>query len=226
MKLLLIEDEYAVQSVVNKLLLDAGFLVEQAYDGLEGFEKAKKNKYDCVLLDIKLPSMNGFQILSALRQLGIKTPILILSSMHTIDDKIKALDMVADDYIHKQADTRELIARIKAVARRRYNHKRNILRAGNITIDISTFTTSIGHKHIDLTRTELHILMTLMRHMNTVVSRDELINEAWGERKSLVHSNTLDVHMKTLRHKVFADEACGVKISTLRGFGYMLESIS
>jgi len=220
MKVLVVEDEKFLLEDVQADLEEHKFTVDTAMDGETALSKARKNNYDVILLDLKLPKMSGFQVLSGLRMVGVKTPVLVMSAIKSTDDKVRVLDMGADDYIVKNFDNRELIARTKAMMRRGTTVKRNILKCQDVIINLSNMTVSRRGKNISLTKTELGILVELFRKKGDVVSREHLLENVWGEKEGRVRSNSVDVHMKTLRQKVEKKNTEKPLIETVRGYGY------
>ncbi|MDH3324699.1 MAG: response regulator transcription factor [Candidatus Peregrinibacteria bacterium] len=222
MKVLVVDDDNRVIEIITRSLKAENFVVDFALDRKNGFDKAKNNKYDVIVLDIMLGQdgkNSGFDIISGLRALGINTPILIVSSRTLIEDRILGLDLGADDYLIKNFSPAELVARVKALLRRRNVRRSNVLKCGKITINLSNLSVIRNDQQIKLSKKEFGILVELVRRKNTVVTREELIESTWGDSEKSVLSNTIDVHIRSLRGKI--DKPFKKKlIKTIRGYGY------
>jgi len=219
MKILLIEDEKKLSEAVSILLEKRLFEVDQSYDGLSGFEKAVKNQYHVILLDIMLANMNGFEVLEKLRLFKVKTPIIMLTANSRVQDKIRALNKGADDYIEKPFQIEELIARIKAVTRRSFTPKDQIYTFPEFSFNYSS-RELIGKQTLTLTELEAKLLRILIINKKTALNKDYLINELWGVNSSATINN-LEVYVSFLRKKI-NDSSIPMKLETIRGIGYRL----
>ncbi len=225
MNVLVIDDDQRVIDLVSRALKSQNFVTESATTREDGFEKAKSKKYDVIILDVMLADGDkngGFELLSQLRALGIFTPILILSSRTLIEDRVHGLDSGADDYLIKNFSTAELVARVKALMRRKPTERSNFIKCGNLTVNLSDLVVTRAGKRLKLTKKEFAILVALMRKKNTVVTRDEIIETVWGDTKR-VSTNSVDVHIRYLRKII--DEGYKVQlIRTVHGYGYSISS--
>ena len=222
MKALVVDDHPAILEMLAKVLRSEKFTVDTAGDGEDAFAKARDRKYDIILLDIMLPKKMGFEVISGLRALGIKTPILVISAKGLVEDRVRGLDLGADDYLIKGFSLEEMVARVKTLVRRKDGKRNNVFRCGDLILDFTNMKVQRHGKDISLSRKEFGILLELIKRKNLVVSRQELVELVWGEADMQVFSNTVDVHIRSLRGKV--DGPFDVKlITTLRGYGYMIK---
>ena len=223
MKALIVDDHPAIVEMLSKKLLLENFAVDTASDGEEAFKKAKSRKYDIILLDIMLPEKTGFEVISGLRSIGIMTPILVLSARGMVEDKIRGLDLGADDYLLKGFSLDELSSRIKTLMRRTEGKRNNIFRCGDLVIDMTRILVERQGHEIKLAKKEFGILLELVKRKNCVVSRSELIELVWGEMDGSIFSNTIDVHIRLLREKIDRPFPGAELIHTVRGYGYILK---
>jgi len=225
MKILVVEDHQDLREVIELQLISHKFIVETAADGDVAFAKARDNKYDLILLDLTLPGKSGFEIITALRSLQIKTPILVVSGRAMVQDRIQALNLGADDYLLKDFSHEELLARVKSVIRRSKGEAKNIYTCSNLTLNLSDMVVRRGAQLITLTRKEFMILTELIRNKGKTTTTEVLIQAAWGEAAANVSSNKLNVHLRSLRKKIDLPYKNKL-IHTHRGFGYKLEDQS
>jgi DNA-binding response OmpR family regulator len=222
MKILVIEDEPKVAAFIKEGLELQNFNVTIAYDGFLGKKLALENFYDVLILDLLIPYVNGLDLCKQLRQEGYKAPILILSALSTVDDKVMGLNSGADDYMVKPFDFRELIARIKALCNRYTDNLKDhkILIMADLELDIYKKTVKRNGKMIDLTVKEFLLLEYLLKNKNRVVSRAEINENVWEEMYDS-GTNIIDVYINFLRRKV--DKGYNNKlIYTIVGMGYMM----
>ncbi len=220
MKVLIIEDNIGIAEMLKIALSKENFSVEIALDGESGFNMIKKGNNDLIILDLMLPHMSGFQIITAIRALGKKTPILVISARDSVKDRVKALDLGADDYLVKNFAIEELAARAKMLIRRNSGEISNILKCKNLSIDLTNMIVTRNGKTLTLTKIEFKLLEMLIRRKNKVVLSETIIEKIWNKSINEIHSNKLNVHMNMLRQKV--DEPFNFSIiKTIRGFGYM-----
>jgi DNA-binding response OmpR family regulator len=225
MKVLVIEDNKVIASFIRNGLKQHGFVVDLAGDGREGLEAIKINKdsYDIIILDIMLPSIDGLTLCKTLRDEKIFTPILMLSGKNSTEDKINGLEAGADDYLAKPFDISELIARIKAITRRKTESFEDVISIANLKINSETHQVFYAEKEIELTPTEFRLLHLLMQNKNKVISRSVILEKVWDSHGDDLYSNTIDVHIRSLRKKI--DSFIGSPlIVTVRGAGYKLLS--
>lgn len=226
-KILVIEDEPGIGMAIKDELEFEGFAVQLAQDGLTGFEAIQRSSPQLIVLDLMLPGKNGFQICQEIRERGITTPIVILTARGQETDKVRGLELGADDYVTKPFSLAELVARIRAVLRRYDNDShRDIYRMGPLTLDLTRHDVSKGGTPVPLTDKEFQILALLMKKPGVVVSRDEFLNTVWGEEVYVTH-RTVDTHISALRKKIEEDPEKPVYILSVRNVGYKFaEAIS
>lgn len=220
MRILVIEDDSQMAELLRRGLTGDGHKVEVAADGVAGYQKAKTQDFDVIILDIMLPGADGFTVTRRLRTEGNETPILMLTGRDAPKDVVKGLDLGADDYLTKPFSFDVLQARLRVITRRSSSEKQDLVRIADLTVNRETHEVRRAGKLVSLTKTEYVILDRLITRPGTVVSREALIDAVWGTQKD-VESNTLDVFIWQLRSKI---EAGGTKrlIQTIRGFGYAL----
>lgn len=220
MRILLIEDEKELAGIIKKGLEEEGYSVDVAYDGEEGLYMAENYEADVVILDIILPIIDGLTLLREMRRKGIKTPVLLLTAKDTVPDRIKGLDTGADDYLTKPFDFGELVARVRALLRRRREVKESVIRIGDMEIDTAGREVRRGGKEIHLTSKEYAILEYLAYNAGRVVGRTELTEHVYDESFDM-DSNIIDVYIAYLRRKI--DKGFDRPlIHTVRGAGYVL----
>lgn len=220
--LLVVEDEHKVADALREGLEGEGYQVTVEETGEAAFFRVNTERYDLILLDLGLPGRDGLDILRALREGSVDTPVLILTARDTVDDRVTGLNAGADDYLVKPFAFAELLARIQAVVRRGRVANDRRLSVGNLAIDLTTRQVTRNTERIDLTAKEYELLEYLMRHEREVVSRDTLAREVWSETaRSTTLDNVIDVHISRLRRKIDADDAVRL-IHTVRGVGFVL----
>ncbi|HBC73014.1 MAG: Response regulator receiver domain protein (CheY-like) [Candidatus Amesbacteria bacterium GW2011_GWB1_47_19] len=222
MRILLVEDEKHLSDNIKKGLSEAGFAVDAAFDGEEGLYLATTETYDCIILDIMLPKMDGVKICETMRLKGYKTPILMLTAKGSVEEVAQGLDSGADDYLTKPFAFIELKSRIQALLRRGQTEASPVLRVADLELDPGKHTVSRAGKGISLTPKEFSILEYLMRHRGEVVTRTMIIEHVWDINYENM-SNVVDAFMATLRKKV--DKNRSVKlIHTLHGVGFKIST--
>jgi DNA-binding response OmpR family regulator len=222
MKILVVEDESRVAQFIRKGLLEEGHVVDLARDGVEGLALASVGEYDVIVLDVMLPGKSGFQVASELRTEGDPTPILMLTAKDSRDDIVHGLDVGADDYMTKPFDFTELLARLRALARRRQPVQEAVLRFADIELDRLQHEVRRGGHRVKLTPTEFKILETLMRRSGQVVKRTEMLDRVWGMSFD-PGTSLIDVHMANLRKKLESGGRSRV-IATVKGVGFRLQT--
>lgn len=217
---LLIEDEVALADGLARGLRSEGFEVEVAYDGLDGYDKAKNGTHDVIVLDIMLPGLNGYRVCRRLRKEGIGTPILMLTAKSGEYDEAEALDTGADDFLSKPFSFVVLVARLRALLRRSSDGRAQPIVIGSLSLDPLARTCSRDGQHITLTTREYELLEALMRKPGTVVPKQELLEQVWGSDFE-GDPNVVEVYVGYLRRKV--DRPFGRNdIETIRGVGYRI----
>ncbi len=221
MHILLIEDNPKVASFIQRGLKEEGYTVDVARDGEEGLFMGQDSGYDVLILDLLLPKRSGLEVLKALRAARLATPVLILTAKDEMKDKITGFNTGADDYLTKPFNFEELLARVRALARRSSAITPSVLKTADLEFDLLKRTARRGKKELILTNRECALLEFLMRHPNQVVSRSLLSEQVWGYDFD-TSSNVVDVHIARLRRKI--DEGFSLKlIQTVRGSGYILQ---
>jgi DNA-binding response OmpR family regulator len=222
MRVLLVEDDRQLRTAVARGLREAGYAVDQVGNGTQAQAMAASNPYDAIVLDILLPGEDGLAVCRALRDQGNATPILMLTALDAVDDRITGLDAGADDYLTKPFDFGELLARLRAVARRRGDPGVSELRVGDLAIDTRRRAVRRGDRAIPVTAKEYAFLLHLARNAGRVVSRAELMSHVWDDPRHS-YSNIIDVYASRLRRKIDDGEHVAL-FTTLRGTGYMLDA--
>src|SRR5262249_7352504 len=222
MRVLVVEDERKLAQILTSALQREHYDVVVAVNGEDGFFRASAGVFDLVVLDLMLPGRSGLEILQALRQRQIHTPVLILTARDGIDDRVTGLDLGADDYLVKPFAIPELLARIRALLRRGRPSDVLRLKAADLELDLVTRRATRGDRALDLTVREFELLEYLLRHQGHLVSREMLAHEVWKEpRRATPLDNVIDVQMTRLRKKVDAFGASRL-IHTIRGVGFVL----
>jgi len=220
-KILIVEDEERILMALEDDLGFQGYQVSGATDGAQGLALAKEGGYDLIILDIMLPTMDGFEICKQLRQAGDTTPILMLTAKSQEVDKVLGLELGADDYVTKPFSPRELAARVKALLRRprQANPEVDRFSFGAIVIDFKTYEATKDGATVSLTAREFALLRYLIQHRDEVVSRDAIVNDVWGD-ESDVFPRTVDTHIVHLRQKLENDPADPKHLINVRSVGY------
>jgi len=221
MRILVVDDERNLTEQIRLALSQQKYTVDTASDGQEALNKIFTESYDLILLDIMLPKKDGFEVLSELRDEKKSTPVIILTAKGATKDRIRGLDMGADDYLAKPFSMEELLARMRALLRRSNARVSPVLKTGTITLDPANRTVYKGEQVLELTPKEFSILEFLLYNMNRTVSRVIIAEHVWGDEfDPWTMSNSIDVHIKNLRKKI--DDSKGHFIHTVRGVGYMI----
>ena len=222
MRILVVEDEEKIARALRTGLESDGFSVQVAETGEDGFFLASTEPFDLVILDLMLPGRDGMQVLAALRQKGVSTPVLILTSKDTVRDRVRGLDAGADDYLIKPFAFSEFLARVRALLRRGKSEAGDRLRLGDLELDAAGRTALRGGKEMSLTAREFDLLEYLLRRSGTVVSREMLARDVWQETERYTPlDNVIDVHVAHLRKKL--DEPFKKRLlHTVRGVGFVL----
>jgi two component transcriptional regulator, winged helix family len=221
MKILLAEDEVDLNNVVTRYLKKNGYSVDSVLDGEEALDYLEYSEYDLVILDIMMPKVDGFEVIKKLRNKGNHTSILMLTARDNADDKVKGLDLGADDYIVKPFDFNELLARIRAVVRRKYGNSSNKLAIGDLILDTSEKSVTRAGKQIELTGKEYEVLEYLMQSKNRILSREQIKEHVWDFDYE-GDSNIIDVLIKNIRKKIDIEDGKQI-IYTKRGLGYVIK---
>ncbi|PRX31046.1 winged helix family two component transcriptional regulator [Orenia metallireducens] len=223
MRLLIVEDEYHLAEVLQKGLKEDGYAVDTVNNGEEALDLATVIEYDLIILDLMLPVKSGLEVLRELRDQGNKVPVLILTAKESIEDKVRGLDLGADDYLTKPFAFAELRARIRALFRRKLDESNNVLKIDNLVLDTITHKVTRAGKEIELTVKEYSVLEYLMRNRGQVLNRTQIEEHVWDYRYGS-NSNIVDVYIRYLRKKIDKDFDRKL-IETVRGRGYRLKGI-
>lgn len=220
MKILLVDDERALTDAIATILKQNKYSVDCAFDGEEGLDYALTGIYDLIILDVMMPKLDGFTVLKHLRSQKIETPVLILSAKSQTNDKIGGLNLGADDYLTKPFSFDELLARIKALLRRKERFTGDQLEYGDIVLDRNVFTVQCKDKNISLGKKEFHILEMLILSSGKVINKNKFIEKIWGY-DSEAEYNTIEVYVSLIRRKLNSIGS-SVEIKSIRGIGYLL----
>jgi two-component system, OmpR family, response regulator len=221
-KVLLIEDDSETAEEITAELADRGFEVEWSADGIEGLDKARSTRPDAMIVDRLLPGMDGLTVIEALRRDQVRTPVLVLSALGAVDDRVRGLRMGGDDYLTKPFAIVELVARIEALLRRPVESRETTLRVGPLELDLIERTAKRGDRVIDLLPREFRLLEYMMQRSDQLLTRAMLLEEVWNY-KFVPATNLVDVHMGRLRHKVDGPDEVPM-IHNVRGAGFILRS--
>lgn len=222
MRVLVVEDARDMNRLIVKTLTKAGYSVDGCYNGEEALDYLAGAEYDAILLDVMMPKLDGYALLEKLRSRGMDTPVLFLTARDTVADRVKGLDLGADDYLIKPFDFDELLARIRAMTRKRAGSRSNVFTLGDLTVDAQSHTVTRGGKEISLLPKEFTILEYMIRNQGTVLSREQLENQIWNYERS-GSSNNIDVYISKLRKKIDGEGQSRL-LHTIRGVGWVLRS--
>jgi len=220
MRILLVEDDSRVAGVIARGLREQSYAVDLASDGEQALYYAAVNHYDVVVLDVMLPVIDGYTVCRELRAAGFRAPILMLTALDAVDDRVAGLDAGADDYLAKPFDFKELLARLRALLRRAATVRSALATVADLTLDTASHRVTRAGKSIGLTAKEYALLEFLVLNQDRVVGREEIAQHVWDDHFDPL-SNTIDVYVKRLRQKLDADPARRL-IHTRRGEGYIL----
>src|SRR5262245_16929085 len=219
MRILIIEDEPVLADGLTRSLRHADYAVDCASDGVEADHVLAAQKYDLVILDLGLPKLDGFEVLRRLRHRGSRVPVLVLTARDRVDDRVKGLDLGADDYLSKPFELAELEARVRALIRRGHSGGGSVLSHGALSLDTAGRRAMLNGEPLDLSARELGVLEVLMLRSGRVVNKEQLAEQLYGWDEE-VGANAIEVYVHRLRRKL---EPAGVVIRTIRGLGYLLE---
>ncbi len=220
MNVLIIEDEKSLATEIATFLKNENFICDLAYTGKDGSEKIAVNLYDFVLLDLGLPDYNGLDLIREARQMGSEAAFIVITARGTVEDKVKGLDLGADDYLSKPFALIELHSRIQAVARRKFAINNPLITIGDFILDISPRKITYNDKNVELTRKEFDLLLYMVINRNKVLTRHQLYEHIWGNiLDDQYDSNFIDVHIKNVRKKLNVHSSTSW-LETVRGIGY------
>lgn len=221
MRILVVEDSKDMNHLIVKTLKKAGYSVDGCFDGEEAKLYLLGAEYDAILLDVMMPKLDGYGLLTQMRAQGNDTPVLFLTAKDTVSDRVKGLDLGADDYLVKPFDFEELLARIRVMTRKRTGNRSNVFQYLDLSVDIQKRIVTRGGKEISLIPKEFTILEHLIRNQGVVLSREQLENKIWNYEYS-GSSNNIDVYMSRLRKKIDGEYSMKL-IHTIRGVGWVLK---
>ncbi len=222
MRILVVEDDQKLAAELQLLLRNAGYHPDVVHDGPGAWEAAYVENFDLIILDIGLPGIDGLQVLRNLRNDNIDTPVMLLTARGELDDKIIGLDSGADDYLAKPFATSELLARVRALLRRKANSKSPQINSANLSVNTLSHEVTVNNSPVNLTPTEYRILELLLFNLNRVVSRLSIAEHVWDDNFDLM-TNIVDVHIRNLRKKI-QDAGAEKTIQTVRGVGYIIKN--
>lgn len=221
MNILVVEDERNLADAIVRILANASYNAEAVYDGRAGLRAALSGVYDALVLDVMLPGMDGNEIVHEMRRQGMATPVLLLTARTSTEDKVKGLDAGADDYLTKPFEAPELLARLRAITRRRGEVLIDEVSFADVTLDLNTHDLSCGDKSVHLSGKEFEVMNNLMTSSARVVSKQDLLLKVWGADAE-ASENSVEAYVSFLRKKL-AHIGSKVQITTLRMLGYRLE---
>lgn len=223
MRLLLVEDATSLARSIAQGLSEEGFSVDVSADGEEALHLASELPFDAIILDRMLPSLDGLTVLQRLRERGIRTPVLLLTALGEVSDRVEGLNAGGDDYLVKPFAFEELLARVRALVRREHGQARNVVRLGPLELDLTARTARVGERPLELTARELALLELLALNPDKAFSRTAIAERLYNEEAEL-DSNVIDVFVARVRRKLDAAGLPGAElIRTLRGAGYRLD---
>lgn len=223
MRILVIEDSIRLADTISDALKKENYLVDSVYDGLSGYDNAASDIYDIVILDLMLPKMNGYDVLSKLRKTGHNVPVIILSAKTELEDKLLGFMNGADDYVTKPFEIQELLMRIQAICRRNLNQNPSLLQEGNLLLDLDSceLKNSDIEKSMKISGKELQLLEFFLINHNQVLEKEQITTKIWGYDSDAEYNN-VEVYVSFLRRK-FKHLKINVNIRSIRGIGYILE---
>jgi two-component system, OmpR family, response regulator len=219
MRILIVEDDPVLADGLTRSLRQSDYAIDCVHDGSEADHVLLSQNYDLVILDLGLPKLDGFEVLRRLRHRNSKMPVLVLTARDTLDDRVKGLDLGADDYLSKPFDLPELEARVRALIRRGQSGGGSLLTHGALTLDTAGRRAMLNGEPVELSARELGVLEVLMLRSGRVVNKEQLAGQLYGWEEE-VGANAIEVYVHRLRRKL---EPAGVVIRTIRGLGYLLE---
>jgi len=221
MRILIVEDEKKVAGFIKKGLEEETYAVDVAVDGEEGFGLAEANEYDLIILDLMLPKMDGFEVLTRLREKKVNSPILLLTAKDSVEDKVTGLNKGADDYLTKPFAFSELLARVRSLLRRGQSETKTVLNLADLSLDLVSHKVNSNSEEIELTGKEYSLLEYFMRNQGKVLTRTMIAEHVWDYNFD-TFTNVIDVYINHLRKKIDKNHSQKL-LHTLRGVGYVLK---
>ena len=222
MRILFAEDDRDISKAVQTLLTRSGYSVDTVYNGRDAIDYIEQGGYDGVILDWMMPGLSGIEVLAQMRSNGITTPVLMLTARDAIEDRVEGLDTGADDYLPKPFAASELLARIRAMLRRKEDYKHDVIKFADVELDRSAMAIRCDHKSVSLTNKAFQLMEMLVEHPGAVLSISQIMERVWGW-DSDAEVNVVWVNISFLRKKL-SELGAHVKIKAVRGVGYSLES--
>lgn len=222
MRILFAEDDRDISKAVQTLLTRSGYSVDTVYNGRDAIDYIEQGGYDSVILDWMMPGLSGIEVLAQMRSNGITTPVLMLTARDAIEDRVEGLDTGADDYLPKPFAASELLARIRAMLRRKEDYKHDVIKFADIELDKSAMAIRCHNKSVSLTNKAFQLMEMLVEHPGAVLSISQIMERVWGW-DSDAEVNVVWVNISFLRKKL-SELGAHVKIKAVRGVGYSLES--
>ena len=219
MRILIVEDEVRVAKFLKKALEKRKYSCDIVNDGKDALVSLEANVFDAIVLDINIPNIDGFELCKTIREKGYNAPILMLSARDNVKDKVKGLDLGADDYLVKPFSVDELLARIRSMFRKFSGEKVGQIKVKDLVLDINKREVYYNGKSVRISSKEFKILEYMAFRKDEVVTRNEILEHVWGEQEENVFTNTVDVHINYLRRKLGKNV-----VETVRGFGYMIST--
>jgi len=221
-KILVVDDNLSLLDQIRQILTNQRYIVETATDGEEALDKLFDTPFDAIILDIMMPRTDGLTVLEQARKAGVDTPVILLTAKGDVEDRVKGLDLGADDYLAKPFSLDELLARVRCLLRRSAGQSQSVLEFRDLALDTVSRKVTMGGMPVELTPREFSILEFLLHNKDRVVTRFSLAEHVWGDDfDPFSMSNFMDVHMKNLRHKI-GDTGNARIIRTVRGVGYII----
>ncbi len=221
MNVLVVEDERNLADAIVKILEDEGYNAEATYDGKAGLTCAKSGLYDAIILDVMLPGMSGYDVVNQMRHADVSTPVLMLTARTSTEDKVRGLDAGADDYMTKPFEAPELLARLRALTRRRGDVLIDEIKFADVVLDLTTHDLTCGEKSVHLSGKEFEVMSILMGSNSRVISKQDLLTRVWGTDGE-ASENSVEAYVSFLRKKL-NHIGSKVQVTTLRMLGYRLE---
>ncbi|MGI6221118.1 MAG: response regulator transcription factor [Coriobacteriales bacterium] len=221
MNVLVVEDEKRLAAALKKILENAGYHVDAVFDGQTGLDYALSDMYDVIVLDVMLPRMDGFEVIQQIRRKGISTPVLFLTARSQLRDKVTGLDRGGDEYMTKPFQPEELLARLRALTRRKGEIVINEASFGDLTLMLDTCDLQCGDRSVHLSYREFEVAKIFITNPNQTISKDQLLLKVWGTEAD-VADNNVEAYISFLRKKLKYLES-GVEIATLRMIGYRMQ---
>jgi DNA-binding response OmpR family regulator len=223
-RVLVVEDDAKVARMIERGLREEGYQPRCVSEAEAALVLLRDERFDACILDVRLPDVDGFVALARARALGIVTPVLMLTARDAVADRVRGLQLGADDYLTKPFAFAELLARLDAIHRRSGPHRETLLRAGNLTLDRAAHRVMVAGRELELSQRQFALLELLLRNRDQVVTRAMVLNKVFGYEFAVDNNNLVDVHISHLRQRLASARGCALRIETVRGVGYRAEA--